>query len=264
MIIHVGFNKGGTRKTTVSLMLALYYCEMGKKVCLVDIDGQGDLSLLLGRDGSLSKGGSDLLFTGDLAEASILPANEWACKVDISDKLFFIPAIHAKMADVNKTQSTDLIKNFKRNLTELDKQFDVVICDTPPTLVLSQMASVAAAHKVVMPLNADFIGCGAEKVKQYHLMYQVMKKKFNPNIGIPAVILACVNAKGKQSRDYIEWAKSSFGNRIVDRYIDDSAAVHNALIERRAVWAKASSGNDRAKGAAYRRVIESLVQKIEG
>lgn len=266
MILHVGFNKGGTRKTTVSLMLALYFVEQGKKVAVIDLDGQEDMSRLLGKKDNYKGEGSEKLFKRTLekeADFPLLQVENWECRAPIEDKLFYIPSLHGKLADINREGKESYVKCFMQNTKELNKHFDVIILDTPPSLILTQMASLAAAQSAVIPLNADANGCGIEKVKQYFALYNSVKRKFNPSLGLPAVVLAGVNIKGKQAKSYIDWAKDFFKSRITSKYIEDSAAVENAVAEKRAVWFKSVSGNDRAKGAAYRRVLEDLVKIAE-
>ncbi|WP_338854253.1 ParA family protein (plasmid) [Alteromonas macleodii] len=260
MIIHIGFNKGGTRKTTVALMLALYFVECGKRVAICDLDGQEDMSRLLGKPKDYKGKGSEKLFDSVVeGDFPLLPVEEWKCRADVEGQLFYIPASHGKLADINRIGKESFVHNFKENTKRLAEQFDVVIIDTPPSLVLTQMASLAAANSVVMPLNADFNGCGIEKVKQYFTLYNSVKKKYNKSLGLPSVILSAVDIKGKQAKDYVAWARDFFGNRITSRYIEQSAAVQNAVIDKRAVWYKCSSGNDRSKGATYRRVLDELV-----
>ena len=259
MIITVGFSKGGTTKTTLSMMLALYFVEQGKKVLLIDVDGQEDLSRLCGaRSGS----GSEVLFGQPVShdDLNILPVEGWQCRGETAGNLFFIPASHDKLADINAQKDPRVpVAGFFKNVKALNEHYDIIICDTPPSLGVTQMAAMAVSEGLVMTLKPDFNGCGEDKVKQYFKTWQTVKQHFNPNLRMPAVLLSAVDIKGNQAKDYVDWARKAFGKAMTSKYIEHSTSPVNAISERRAVWFKASSGNDRAKGAAFRRVIDELV-----
>lgn len=265
-IVNIGNGKGGVTKTTLAVQLSLFLVEQKKRVLCIDFDGQEDLSNFFGKDVD-SKGkypNSSALFTKGVGKDDIarLPVSNWGCRNSkVSEYLYYCPAHLGAMADVNNSGNQAHITNLQENIKLLKDDFDYVIFDTPPTLGVVQMAALAAADYTVMPCVPDFDTCGEKKVVQYMRVVQTVKK-INKKLPAPIVVLANVDAKGIQVSKYIEWARGFFGKSMVENYIEHSAAVINANAQRRAVWFKPKSGNDRTKGQTFRRVLEQVYKRI--
>lgn len=263
MIVNVGNGKGGVNKTTFSIQLALYAAEKGKKTLLIDLDGQEDLSRFLGKNKEYKGAASEVLFADKVDTVPAFPVENWQCRNEkLSEYLFYIPANVGQMANINNSKDVSILANFKRNVKALEKVFDVIIIDTPPSLGLCQYASLCAATSSVLPCIPDFDTCGEEKMVQYFSVYNSARRNNNKELGMPVVVLTSVDAKGEVVQSYIKWARKYFQTSMVEKYIEWSAAVRNSLSQRRAIWFKTASGNDRAKGASYRRVVESVFDRL--
>lgn len=264
-IVNIGNGKGGVNKTSIAMQLALFCVESNKKVVVVDLDGQEDLSRLMGKTDDYEGIISSDLFNEviDFDKVSIPAVNTWKCRSNtVSEKLFYIPAHHSKLANINNSAEVDLIDRFMANIKELHKRFDYVIIDTPPSLGACQYASLCVSTSSILPCMPDFDTCGPEKITQYFRAYNAAKRTRNPGLPSPIVVLTSVDVKSNIVQSYIKWAKDSFKTQLVERYIERSAAILNSNSERRAVWSGSTSGNDRAKGASYRRVIESIFERL--
>lgn len=263
MIVNVGNGKGGVNKTTLSIQLALFAAEKGKRTLLIDLDGQEDLSRFLGKIKDYAGPASEVLFKDEVVELPMFPVKNWQCRNDkLSEFLFYVPANVGQMANINNSKDVSILANFRKNVKALEKKFDVIIIDTPPSLGACQYASLCAATSSVLPCIPDFDTCGEEKMAQYFSVYNAARRNNNKELGMPVVVLTSVDAKGAVVQSYIKWAKKYFGSAMVEKYIEWSAAIRNSLSDRRAIWYKAESGNDRAKGASYRRVIESVFERL--
>ncbi|GEA09109.1 chromosome partitioning protein ParA [Alteromonas sp. KUL42] len=275
-ITNVGFQKGGVNKTTITILLGLYAVEQGDKVLIIDGDAQVDVSRIMGMPSDYNGPSSDLLFQKAPDEFKqiwssnskpLLPVSGWGCRLpsgvdDIGSVMHLVPANAGAMANINDSKNSAFISNFKQNLAFLSQFYDHIFIDTPPQLGLVQYASVCACTGSVMPLIADYDVCGPEKVKKYFQLYNSAKKIHNPKLGIPVVVLSSVDARGKLVNQYVKWARESFGKNMTEKYIEYSQSVNNAKNERRAAWFRPSSGNDRTKGAAIRRVVADIYSRL--
>lgn len=276
-ITNIGFQKGGVNKTTIAIQLGLFSVEEGDKTLIIDGDAQEDSSRLLGKESSYKGLCTDSLFKMSPKEFKeawedgnrpILPVKQWRCRLpedvsDIGERMHFVPASAGSMANINDSKNVEYIDNFKENLAFLSTIYNRIYIDTPPQLGMVQYASVCACTSSVMPLIADFDVCGGEKVKKYFSLYNAAKARHNPDLKLPVVVLTSVDARGKLVQSYVNWAKKSFKDNLANKYIDYSTALNNAKSERRAIWFKPNSGNDRAKGAAYRRVMSDIYSRLK-
>jgi chromosome partitioning protein len=265
-IVNVGNGKGGVNKTTIALQLGLLCVEKGQKVLFIDLDGQEDLSRLLGKQEDFKGMTSAGLFLKehDLGDIKTLPVTQWQCRNKaVSELMHYIPAHHSSLANINQSAEVEYLSTFKANVQKLHTLYDVIIIDTPPSLGTCQYASLCVATTSILPCIPDFDTCGSEKIEQYFRIYKAAIKNSNPKLGFPIVVLTSVEAKGAVVQEYISWAKETFGKHMIPIYIEHSrAAVLNANRARRAVWFGTVSGNDREKGASIRRVIEKISERL--
>lgn len=275
-ITNIGFQKGGVNKTTLAVQLGLYTAEQNKTVLIIDGDAQEDSSRLLGKPDNYDGLCSDSLFTmspeafqasWERGERPILPVKNWGCRLpedvdDIGELMHFVPASAGAMANINESKDKSYVSNFKANVAFLATKYDHLYVDTPPQLGLVQYASLCACTSTVMPLICDFDTCGKDKVTKYFALYNAAKKLHNPQLKLPVVVLSSVDARGKIVKRFIDWARASFKTNLTNKYIEYSTALNNAKDERRAIWFKPVSGNDRTKGAAYRRVITDIYERL--
>jgi chromosome partitioning protein len=263
-VIHLGNGKGGVKKTTTSVALALRLAERGKKVLLIDTDGQCDLSRLFGVNSDSVGFSTAELYKPDFHFEPVKSENfDWKDKGKNDGEIYVVPANLAKLADVRKLPF-DTVLNFRNNVLNIAEKmrFDFVIIDTPPSLDINQMAGLATANYTIMPLSCDFESCGEEKIKQYFNVVKSVKNQVNKSLAVPLVVLTDVDAKGDLTKKYLAWTDSFFGTAKLDEYVEHSAMLPNALAAKRAPWYKPGNGNDRVKGQKYKKVIDAILARF--
>jgi chromosome partitioning protein len=130
--------KGGVGKTAVSNGIAQSLAESGNRVLIVDFDPQGHLTLQLGIDPLPIKG--DSLAKNMTGERS---SDLRGLLVEVpgdafEDRLFVLPACtDAFLLDAKLVTSRDVrVKEtaLEKALASVEREFDVVILDCPPSL----------------------------------------------------------------------------------------------------------------------------------
>lgn len=262
---HVGFSKGGVKKTTTTIGLALRLAELDNNVLVVDLDSQCDASRMLGvnyKDAGCST--ADLYSESPIVTPVKVNSWLWRGSKEGVGSISVIPANQGKLADIAKNSDLTLIKNFMQNSRKIGGDFDFVIFDTPPSLDINQVAGLSACDFTILPLSCDFNNCGSEKVQEYLKVVKTVKKNFNQNLGSPIVILTDVDLKGNLTKRYVEWANNFFGSAKVDGFVEHSTAIPNAFdkLVKKAVWFRPSSGNDRVKGNAFKSFLDNIIAKL--
>lgn len=169
-ILTIANNRGGIGKTTTTLNLGFALAQTGKRVLLVDMDGQSSLTLAVPPppDAPEAKGAPPAehkrfiseYFSGhtaDLAQLvqptrfdniSLLPANGDLHRMDSggsahpNKELAFVEALH----NLDVGGVTD---------SESDQGFDWIIIDTPPAQSFYTRAALAASDYVLIPINVE-------------------------------------------------------------------------------------------------------------
>lgn len=153
MIITVFNNKGGVGKTTTTINLAAALSKLGKRVLLIDVDAQANLTTGLGIDPLADieeQGRKDI--THLLTETkTLLPSTiihkQWK---DIS---FDIVPSHIRLSDMESTliQTVDVDRVLIRKLKSYKKDYDFILIDPPPSFGKVNTISLMAASGILIP-----------------------------------------------------------------------------------------------------------------
>jgi chromosome partitioning protein len=147
--------KGGVGKTTSTLNIGAAMASMGKKVLLIDLDPQFNLTRCLGI--RIESGGESIY--------GALFGNHPPPIVERSLHFHLIPS----NIELIKAE-TELVSQFRREeklnsiLIAIKHTYDYVLIDCPPSLgVLSQMA-FASADIILVPVQAEFLALAGYEV----------------------------------------------------------------------------------------------------
>ncbi|MDS3862318.1 AAA family ATPase [Thermosynechococcaceae cyanobacterium BACA0444] len=151
MIITVFNNKGGVGKTTMTINLGAALAQMGKKVLLIDVDAQANLSIGLGIDPLKDvedQGRKDithLLLEKDTTLDQVIYKKAWK-----NLKLDIVPS-HIRLADMEP----DLIKLFDSDQVLYKKlkkhNYDFILIDPPPSFSKVNTIALFASSAVLIP-----------------------------------------------------------------------------------------------------------------
>lgn len=137
--------KGGVAKTTSAITLGHGLALAGKKVLLVDLDAQGNVSDALGIE---KRGGLlDLLFSG--AEKAIISTGR--------KNLDLVPGDHTTVQA--KQQLIGMhFREYKLKMALEDLNgYDVVILDTAPGVDILQVSALVACTHFIIPVALDHL-----------------------------------------------------------------------------------------------------------
>ncbi|AXJ01738.1 capsular exopolysaccharide family [Cyclonatronum proteinivorum] len=125
-------SKPGEGKSLTSINLALTYAQFGKRTLVIDCDlRKPTIHKKLGLD--KSPGLTDILFDKDTLEN---------CLIDASTDNFFVITAGNSIPNPAETMGS---KRMQELLSSLKKEFDIIILDTPPLLVVSDAMPLAVA-----------------------------------------------------------------------------------------------------------------------
>lgn len=149
--IAIAKQKGSAAKTT-TLEMAIDLASLGKKVLLVDIDNQAELTTAAGLKPMETEHS-----VCDILKEDALPTKECIAKVSNIENLYIIPSnIDLMVLEKELLLRPDKEKILKRALAQVENDFDFVLIDCPQKLCNLSVNGFTAAHYVLFPMREDF------------------------------------------------------------------------------------------------------------
>ena len=214
-VISISNHKGGVGKTTSSINIGAGLNKLGKKVLLIDLDPQANLSQSLGIIEHEKN-----IYGAIRGEYKLQPIN-------IIKGLDLIPStLDLSGAEVELSGEAGREYILKELIDPIKKQYDYVIIDSPPSLGLLTINSFTASDEVLIPLQAQYLAIqGLTKLVE---VIDKIKKRLNKSLKVGGVFITQYDNRKVLNRDVVTTIKSHFKNEVFKTKIRDNVALAEA------------------------------------
>jgi len=191
-IISIASQKGGTGKTTTALNLAVCFTELEQRVLLIDIDPQANLSMGLNFD----------IYKLDYTIYDVLlnPAQglELALIKTTIPKLDLVPST-LDLAGAELELGGKLGREWllKKAMSQVTKEYDFILIDTPPSLGLYTQNALMASHEVLVPLQVHVYALRA--IPQLQASIKLVQE-YNPVLHISGIVCTMYDSRNNLSK----------------------------------------------------------------
>lgn len=229
LIIGILNQKGGVGKTTTTANLGAALAELGKRVLLVDLDAQSNLSAHLGL---AAKEDPDNLEKTPLPEFTIYDVLKGSKGIgDIiinrSKNLDMVPSsllLSAADLELGGVVGRELI--LKRSLAPVKDDYDIILIDCPPALGLLSLNALAAVEKVVIPVQSEYLALHG--VRQLLDTIEQVRTIYNPSLIVGGVLICLHDNRKRLARAVADTVRSYFGDLVFDTIIRTNVALAEA------------------------------------
>ena len=203
--------KGGCGKSMTAANLGIGLARQGKRVLLIDADGQHSLTISLG-----FKEPDKLPVTLASVMASIIDQKEYDATAGILHHSEGIDLLPANIALANTELSLvpvmgreSMLRQYIEKVTPL---YDWCIIDCSPSLGLLTINALAAADSVLIPVAPQFLD--AKGLELLLRSIAQVRKFINPNLSIGGILFTMVDKRMNFTREIITLIENAYGENI--------------------------------------------------
>ena len=231
-VITIANHKGGVGKTTSAASVGCGLALKGKRVLLVDLDAQQNLSFTLTRE--------------EDPEASIYDAlvkDEPLPIVKVTENVDLVPS-SLELARAEIDMATKIAREgiLRSLLEEYADSYDFIIIDCPPSLGIVTTNALVASAKGLTMLD--------DVVRE-------VRKRVNPNLELGAVFFTRYNNR-KLNKEVVTMIENRYGDKVFKTKIRENIALAEMPLSGKSIF----EYDRRSNGAKdYMALVEEILER---
>ncbi len=237
--------KGGVGKTTTAINVAACLAEAGERTLVIDLDPQANATSGLGER---ANGTSSL----DLLDGIPLPKLAKATRFPRLSLVASRPELAGAAVELARRPGGE--RYLADALAGAAENYAFVFVDCPPSLGPLTVNALAAADRVLVPVQAEYYAL--EGLAQLVGSVELVRARLNPRLALGGVLLTMVDRRTRLAADVSAEVRRHFGELVFRTAVPRSVRVAEAPSHGLpvTVYDRASAGAD-----AYWKVAMELV-----
>jgi cellulose biosynthesis protein BcsQ len=224
-ILTISNQKGGVGKTTSAVNLAAALARAGAHVLVIDLDPQGNASTALGVEHRSDQQSVYEVLVGDLPISEVVrPSTE-------HENLDCVPAtIHLAGAEIELVSLVAREQRLRRaldaHLAQMDKPYDYVLIDCPPSLGLLTINAFVAAREVLIPIQCEYYAL--EGLSQLLSNIELIERHLNSDLRLSTILLTMYDSRTNLAQQVAQEVRDHFPIQTLTTIIPRSVRVSEA------------------------------------
>ena len=252
-MISVGFCnlKGGVGKTTACQNLAVALARMGRRVAVMDMDPQSNLSISFGIEVAENQ---PHIF--DLLSR----AAGWNDMVVHREGVDVIPStLDLVMVELHPEGQIGKDTLLQEAIADLDPdRYDFLFFDSPPQLGVFTRNVLAASQRLIIPIDGGFYSLSG--LRLLHQAIPLFRERLNPALSLAGILLTRHNPNIFMHREVATEIRSFFDSLLFESYVRQNVS----LVEAGSLGASVFAYDPSSNGAGdYQRVALEFLKRCD-
>lgn len=244
-IITIANHKGGVGKTTSTASIGAALAIRGKKVLLIDLDAQQNLSYTITQNEDPDRSIYDALVKDEN-----LPI------IHVRENLDLVPA-SLELARAEIDMATKIAREgiLKSLLEPVKANYDYILIDCPPSLGIVTTNALVASNQLFIPLTAE-----ALPLKGLAMLDDVIsevKKRVNPKLELGGIFFTRFNNR-KLNKEIVSMIENRYGDKVFKTKIRENISLAEMPLSGQSIF----DYDSRSNGAKdYMALTEEIIKR---
>ena len=246
-VITIANHKGGIGKTTSTASIGDALAILGKKVLLIDLDAQQNLTFMITKSTE-----------PEISIYDTLVRNAPLTITNIRKNLDLVPAsLELARAEIDMSSKIAREGILRSALEKYVSDYDYILLDCPPALGIVTTNALVASDKLYIPMTAE-----ALPMKGLAMLDDVVdevRQRVNPNLELGAVFFTRFNNRNL-NKEVEKMVYQRYGDKVFKTKIRENIALAEMPLSGQSIF----EYNPKSNGAMdYKALAEEIIEREE-